>query len=120
LNGWSSASVSVDPRPAVTMPPVEVNPPGSPEVVEFDVAPAIAGALVLELGLPRSALVAVIARSQDTEIQPARQATTTPRLAGWTRAGPGNGGRRAPRLRGQQPNCHSRDPPRHNFRYVTC
>jgi len=38
------------------------------ELVDFDVAPdhAIAGAAVRELGLPRSALVAVVARGDET------------------------------------------------------
>jgi cell volume regulation protein A len=58
----------VDPRPAVAQPPLEVDAFGSLELVEFDVAGdhAIAGAAVRELGLPRSALIAVIARGGDT------------------------------------------------------
>jgi potassium/hydrogen antiporter len=57
----------VDPRPMVTVPPLEVNAHGSLELIEFDVAGdhAIAGAAVRELGLPRSALVAVIARGSE-------------------------------------------------------
>jgi len=41
---------------------------GSLELVEFDVSGdhAIAGAAVRELGLPRSALIAVVARGVDT------------------------------------------------------
>ena len=43
-------------------------PLGSLELIDFDVAPdhAIAGAAVRELGLPRSALVAVVARGDET------------------------------------------------------
>jgi potassium/hydrogen antiporter len=60
--------VLVDPRPAVAAPPLEVDVLGPLELVEFDVAGdhAIAGAFVRELGLPRSALVAVVARGSDT------------------------------------------------------
>src|SRR5581483_6989402 len=58
----------VDPRPAVAAPPLEVGSLSSLDLVEFDVAPdhAIAGARVRELGLPRSALVAVVARREET------------------------------------------------------
>jgi cell volume regulation protein A len=58
----------LDPRPAVVEPPLEVDALGSLELVEFDVAGdhAIAGAAVRELGLPRSALIAVVARGPDT------------------------------------------------------
>jgi len=58
----------VDPRPAVVAPPLEIDPLGSLELVEFDVAGdhAIAGAVVRELGLPRTALVAVVARGNET------------------------------------------------------
>jgi potassium/hydrogen antiporter len=58
----------LDPRPATTAPPLEVDALGSLELVEFDVAAdhAITGAAVRELGLPRSALVAVIARRGET------------------------------------------------------
>jgi cell volume regulation protein A len=58
----------VDPRPTVVSPPLEVDALGTLELVEFDVAGdhAIAGAVVRELGLPRSALVAVIARRNET------------------------------------------------------
>ncbi len=58
----------VDPRPTVAHPPLEVDALGSLELVEFDVAGdhAIAGAMVRELGLPRTALVAVIARRNET------------------------------------------------------
>ena len=58
----------VDPRPEVVAAPLEVDALGSLELVEFDVAGdhAIAGALVRELGLPRSALIALVARGRDT------------------------------------------------------
>jgi cell volume regulation protein A len=58
----------VDPRPTVVSPPIEVDALGSLELVEFDVAGdhAIAGAFVRELGLPRSALIAVVARGTQT------------------------------------------------------
>jgi potassium/hydrogen antiporter len=58
----------VDPRPTVAHPPLEVDALGSLELVEFDVAGdhAIAGAMVRELGLPRTALIAVIARRNET------------------------------------------------------
>jgi cell volume regulation protein A len=58
----------VEPPPAVTHPPLEVDVRGSLALVEFDVRPehAIAGAMVRELGLPRTALVAVIARRDET------------------------------------------------------
>ncbi len=58
----------VDPRPTVVAAPLEVDALGSLELVEFDVAGdhAIAGASVRELGLPRSALIAVVARRGNT------------------------------------------------------
>jgi len=58
----------VDPRPEIASPPLEVDSIGSLELVEFDVSGdhAIAGAAVRELGLPRSALIAVVARGADT------------------------------------------------------
>jgi cell volume regulation protein A len=58
----------VDPRPTVTAAPLEVDALGSLELVEFDVAGdhAIAGAAVRELGLPRSALIALVARRGHT------------------------------------------------------
>ena len=58
----------VDPRPTVTAAPLEVDALGSLELVEFDVAGdhAIAGAAVRELGLPRSALIALVARRGNT------------------------------------------------------
>jgi cell volume regulation protein A len=66
----------VDPRPAVVVAPLEVDALGSLELVEFDVAGdhAIAGAVVRELGLPRTALIAVVARGHETI--PPRGSTT--------------------------------------------
>jgi cell volume regulation protein A len=66
---WTAARLGlVDPRPAVVAAPLEVDALGSLELVEFDVAGdhAIAGAEVRELGLPRSALIAVVARHGET------------------------------------------------------
>jgi cell volume regulation protein A len=66
---WIAARLGlVDPRPAVVAAPLEVDALGSLELVEFDVAGdhAIAGAAVRELGLPRSALIAVVARRGET------------------------------------------------------
>jgi cell volume regulation protein A len=66
---WIAARLGlVDPRPAVVAAPLEVDALGPLELVEFDVAGdhAIAGAAVRELGLPRSALIAVVARHGDT------------------------------------------------------
>jgi potassium/hydrogen antiporter len=58
----------IDPRPSVVVAPLEVDALGSLELVEFDVAGdhAIAGAVVRELGLPRTALIAVVARGHET------------------------------------------------------
>ena len=58
----------VDPRPEMSAAPLEVDALGSLELVEFDVAGdhAIAGAAVRELGLPRSALIALVARGGET------------------------------------------------------
>jgi cell volume regulation protein A len=58
--------VSLAPR--VVVPPLEVAPLGALDLVDFDVAPdhAVAGAAVRELGLPRTALVAVVARGDET------------------------------------------------------
>jgi potassium/hydrogen antiporter len=49
-------------------PPLEVGSLSSLDLVEFDVAPyhAIAGSLVRELGLPRTALIAVVTRGNET------------------------------------------------------
>jgi len=66
---WVAARLHVvDPRPAVTAPPLSVDALGTLDLVDFDVAPdhAIAGSAVRELGLPRSALVAVVARGDET------------------------------------------------------
>jgi cell volume regulation protein A len=58
--------VSLAPR--TIAPPLEVDALGTLDLIDFDVAPdhAIAGVFVRELGLPRSALVAVVARGDDT------------------------------------------------------
>jgi cell volume regulation protein A len=58
----------VTPGPAIVPPPFEVDALGSLELVDFAVAHdhSIAGAAVRELGLPRSALVAVVARGGET------------------------------------------------------
>jgi len=54
--------------PKAVVPPLEVGALSSLELVDFDVGSdhAIAGAAVRELGLPRSALVAVVARGDET------------------------------------------------------
>ncbi|HEX5582652.1 potassium/proton antiporter [Gaiella sp.] len=66
----------IDPRPDVVAPPLEVDALGSLELVEFDVAGdhSIAGVVVRELGLPRTALIAVVARGNETI--PPRGSTT--------------------------------------------
>jgi potassium/hydrogen antiporter len=58
----------VSPGPAVVPAPLEVDALGSLELVDFQVAPdhAIAGAAVREVGLPRSALIAVVSRQGET------------------------------------------------------
>jgi cell volume regulation protein A len=58
--------VSLAPRTVV--PPLEVGHLSSLDLFDFDVAPdhAIAGSAVRELGLPRTALVAVVARGDET------------------------------------------------------
>ena len=58
----------VSPGPAIVPAPFEVDALGSLELVDFAVAGdhAIAGAAVRELGLPRSALIAVVARGGET------------------------------------------------------
>jgi cell volume regulation protein A len=66
---WTAARLGlVDPRPALVAAPLEVDALGSLELVEFDTAAdhAIAGSAVRELGLPRNALIAVVARHGDT------------------------------------------------------
>jgi cell volume regulation protein A len=54
--------------PKATVPPLEVGVLSSLDLIDFDVAPdhAIAGSAVRELGLPRTALVAVVARGDET------------------------------------------------------
>jgi cell volume regulation protein A len=54
--------------PSAAAPPLEVGALSSLELIDFDVAPdhAIAGSAVRELGLPRTALVAVVARGDET------------------------------------------------------
>ena len=58
----------VTPGPAVVAPPLQLDALSSLDLVDFAVAGdhAIAGAAVRELGLPRSALIAVVARGEDT------------------------------------------------------
>ena len=58
----------VSPGPAVVAAPLEVDALGTLELVDFAVADdhAIAGSAVRELGLPRSALIAVVARGGNT------------------------------------------------------
>jgi cell volume regulation protein A len=58
----------LDARPPAVSQPIHVDFAGTLDLVEFDVSVdyAIAGAAVRELGLPRSALVAVIARGKQT------------------------------------------------------
>ena len=58
----------VSPGPAIVQAPFEVDALGSLELVDFAVAGdhAIAGSAVRELGLPRSALIAVVARGGET------------------------------------------------------
>ena len=58
--------VSLAPR--TIAPPLAVDELGSLDLIDFDVGPdhAIAGSAVRELGLPRSALVAVVARGDET------------------------------------------------------
>jgi cell volume regulation protein A len=58
----------VVPGSAAVTAPIEVDALGSLELVDFVVAPdhAIAGAEVREVGLPRTALIAVVARGDET------------------------------------------------------
>ena len=65
---WVAGRVGVlSLAPPTVAPPLEVAPLSSLELVDFDVAPdhAIAGVAVRALGLPRSALVAVVARGEE-------------------------------------------------------
>ena len=54
--------------PPVHHPPLEVGPLSKLDLIDFVVAPdhAIAGAAVREVGLPRSAIIAVVTRGEDT------------------------------------------------------
>ena len=56
------------PAPAHAAPPIAVDHLGSLDLVDFAVGPghAIAGSHVRELGLPRTALIAVVARGDET------------------------------------------------------
>jgi cell volume regulation protein A len=58
----------VSPAPPAREAPLEVGPLSKLDLVDFVVASdhAVNGSAVRELGLPRSALVAVIARGEDT------------------------------------------------------
>jgi cell volume regulation protein A len=73
VQGWSLEWVAerlhvVSVGPPEHAPPLQVGALSSLDLVEFDVAPehAIAGSAVRELGLPRTALVAVVARGDET------------------------------------------------------
>ena len=66
---WVAARLDlIDPRPTLAEPPLEVDTRGTLELVEFDVSGdhAIAGSAIRELGLPRTALIAVVARGAET------------------------------------------------------
>ena len=58
----------VDARPATVAPPLELDAQSPLELVEFEVTAddAIAGAALREVGLPRSALIAVVSRGRET------------------------------------------------------
>ena len=58
----------LSPAPVAHEAPLEVSPLSKLELIDFAVAPdhAIAGAAVRELGLPRSAIVAVVVRGEDS------------------------------------------------------
>lgn len=58
----------VDPAPRSLEAPIEVGPLSKLDLIDFVVAPdhAIAGAAVRELGLPRSSLIAVVGRGDDS------------------------------------------------------
>jgi potassium/hydrogen antiporter len=66
----------LSPAPPVHHPPLEVGPLSKLDLIDFVVAPdhAIAGAAVREVGLPRSAIIAVVTRGDDTI--PPRGSTT--------------------------------------------
>ena len=58
----------LSPAPVAHEAPLEVSPLSKLDLIDFAVAPdhAIAGAAVRELGLPRSAIVAVVVRGEDS------------------------------------------------------
>jgi cell volume regulation protein A len=58
----------LSPAPLAHHPPLEVGPLSKLDLVDFIVAPdhAIAGSAVREVGLPRSAIIAVVTRGDDT------------------------------------------------------
>ena len=65
---WVAGRLDVlAPAPAVHEAPLEVSHPSALDLIDFVVAPdhAIAGSAVRELGLPRTAIVAVVVRSDD-------------------------------------------------------
>jgi cell volume regulation protein A len=66
---WVAGKLGLlSPAPPVVHPPLEVGPLSKLDLIDFVVAPdhAIAGAAVREVGLPRSAIIAVVARGDDT------------------------------------------------------
>jgi potassium/hydrogen antiporter len=66
---WVAERLHVlDPAPRPVTRPLELDPLSSLDLVEFPVTEehAIAGAAVREVGLPRSALIALVARGNDT------------------------------------------------------
>jgi potassium/hydrogen antiporter len=75
LEGAARRLGLVSPAPPVPEPPLEVGPLSQLDLVDFAVAPdhAVSGSAVRELGLPRSALIAVINR--DGEAIPPRGST---------------------------------------------
>ena len=73
----------MSPGPAIVPAPFEVDALGSLELVDFAVAGdhAIAGSAVRELGLPRSALIAVVARPATTRFRRAAAPSSSPATA---------------------------------------
>jgi potassium/hydrogen antiporter len=66
---WAAGRLGVvSAAPPVQTPPLEVHERGSLELVDFVVAPdhAIVGSAVRELGLPRTALIAVVSRGNES------------------------------------------------------
>ncbi len=66
---WVAGKLDLlSPAPPVQHPPLEVGPLSKLDLIDFIVAPdhAIAGAAVREVGLPRTAIIAVVARGDDT------------------------------------------------------